>query len=182
MDIEKSINKGRIIYHENFWDKFWTLLLPIFVTFLILFNCLWVSQAIYDKPHKKYYWSLLLITASIFIFIVILIILYFKIDSLSIVEGKSRNRNNKCVREFAKKSNYKIDEKSNNVFIVIIKSKFLVYSHRYLTMIFDSNKIYYNCTTFDNGYKMINFKSPFYWFYNKKVERDFRIFFEKYSQ
>lgn len=183
MNFEKSIEKGRIIYNESFWNKFWTLLMPVFITSLVLFNCFWIFEVIYDKPHKKHYWLLLLGTVSVFLFIVILIILYFKVDNLSKFEGKTRSNNIKLVREFAKKSLYEIKEKSNNIFIVTINSKLLGFNKRYLTLIFDRNKIYYNCTTFENlftfKFSITNFKSPFYWFHNRKIERIFRIFLEQ---
>ena len=187
MNIKECIEKGRVIYNISFWNEFWTLLLPVFLTILLLFSNYFILESSFNKPDKEYYWLIIIGSFSFFAFIIFLIFLYFKIDNISEFSGKSRSMNKKQVLQFIKDNNYEIKDKSNDYIIVSIKSKFLsYYNFRNLTILFEGNNVYFNCVTFENivvsGLYIKDFKSPFFWFVNKKVEKKLRSFLEGNSQ
>ena len=134
----------------------------------------------YNKPDNNK-WFILIASSGFFIFVVFLIILYLKIDNLSKFNGRSRSLNKKLVLQFIKENNYQINEKSNDFISVDIKVKFFGFSDfRSLTILFEGDNVYYNCVTFENvnvpNIYIMKFKSPLYWFANKKIEREFKMF------
>ena len=186
MYVKECIKKGRVIYNISFWNKFWTLLLPVFLTILLLFVLFIAFESLYDNPQNDYFWQILIGSSGLFIFIVSLIILYFKIDNISKFSGESRSQNKKNVLQFIKDNKCEINYKSNDYIIVSIKSKFLsYYNFRNLTILFEGNNVYYNCVTFENiaisGLYIKDFKSPFFWLVNKKVEKKLHSFLEDNS-
>ena len=184
MNVEKSIKKGKIIYSESFWDKFWTILLPLYFIILLLF----ISFTIFINSYQSLSFNLYIIIASFSVFIlsVALVIIYLKIDNLSVFKGKSRTFNKKLVLDYVKDQGYYISNQSNDFISIDIKVKFFAFSdYRYLTVLFNSNKIFYNCVTFENinagRFSISNFKSPLYWFANKKCEKIFRNYLQENS-
>ena len=71
MDLEKSIEKKRIIYNKSFWDCFWMLLLPVFLAILLLSSSFFIFESNYDKVYKENYWLILIGSISVFIVIII---------------------------------------------------------------------------------------------------------------
>jgi len=184
MNVNKSIEKGRVIYNVSFWNKFWTLLLPVFLSVLLLLFSYFVFESNYNKPDNN--WFILIGSSGFFIFVIFLIILYLKIDDLSKFNGRSRSLNKKLVFQFIKENIYQINEESNDFISVDIRVKFFGFSDfRSLTILFEGDNVYYNCVTFENvnvpNIYIMNFKSPLYWFANKNIERKFKNFLNNNS-
>jgi hypothetical protein len=184
MDVKKSIEKKRIIYNKSFWDCFWMLLLPVFLAILLLSSSFFVFESNYDKDYKENYWLILIGSISVFTVIIILIVFYFKIDNLTEFKGKSRTLNKKLVYQFVKEQGYEINYQTNDIIFIDIKVRFFGFSDsRKITVIFKGTSLLLNCTTFVNinnsTVYISNFKSPFYWFANKKHEKIFIKFLKK---
>lgn len=110
--------------------------------------------------------------------IIILILFYFKIDDLTEFKGKSRTLHKKLVNQFVKYQGHEINYQTNDIIFIGLKVRFFGFSNsRKLTVIFRGTSLLLNCTTFvnaKNGHVYISsFKSPLYWFANKKQEKIF---------
>lgn len=176
MTVEKSIEKKRIIYNKSFWDSFWALLAPIFSAIFLLSSSFFAFESNYDKAYKENYWLILIGSISFFIMIIILILFYFKIDDLTEFKGKSRIFHKKLVYQFVKDQGREINYQTNDIIFMDIKVRFFGCSNsRKLTVIFKGTSLLFNGTTFvnaNNGHVYIsNFKSPLYWFANKKRKK-----------
>lgn len=186
MDIEKSIDKGRIIYNEKIWDKFWTLIIPTLITGLLLISLYFAIESNYDKPEKNNYRSIIIGYILLFGVIILLIIIYFNIDNLSVFRGKSRTFNKKLVLLFVKEQGYEIISQENDIIRIDIKTNSKnSFNKVKLTVFFKEASLYYNCTTFENintgRFSIVNFKSPFYWIANKRNEKRFLKFIQENS-
>lgn len=186
MDVEKSVEKKRLIYNIRFWDKFWALLVPVFIGTLLLCSSFFVFENNYDKTYKENYWFILIGSISFFVFIIIFIIFYFKIDNLTEFRGKSKAFNKKMILLFAEEYGHEITHQTNSRIFIDIKVKYFGFSNkRRLSIIFNGISLFYNCTTFVNATNsqvyIKNFKSPFYWFANKNHEKIFRKFLKENS-
>ncbi|TXD50802.1 MULTISPECIES: hypothetical protein [unclassified Polaribacter] len=186
MNVEKSIEKKRIVYAKRFWDTFWSLLFPVFLSILLLVSSFIVFENTYGKTNKENYWFILMGSFSLFVIILVSIIFYFKLDILTEFKGKSRTSNKKMTHQFLEKQGYKSTHQTNNSIFFDIKVPFFGFSdYRKFTVLFKEKSLFYNCITFANLNRgevyMFNFKSPFYWFANKKHEKFFREFLKENS-
>jgi hypothetical protein len=177
IQIEKSLKRGRLVYYFNFWDRFFSLLIPSFLVILLLCIGYW-SLEIGIRKGK----TASIIYSSLFLILILLpIVGYLFINKLSTFKGKSRSNNLNLVREFAKQKGYSIDNETNELCSIEVEVRFFSYHNtRWLTVLYENDLIHYNCTTFENintpDIQIMNFKSPFSWFSNKKHERKLRNF------
>ena len=86
--------------------------------------------------------------------------------------------------QFVKEQGYEINYQTNDIIFIDIKVRFFGFSDsRKITVIFKGTSLLLNCTTFVNinnsTVYISNFKSPFYWFANKKHEKIFIKFLKK---
>lgn len=179
-DLEKSLKKKRLVYTFGFWDRFFTLSIPIFLLF-----CLWilgygvVQEAWKNQEPRK------IGIAVLYVFVVLTpVIAYFFQSKLHKLKGKSRTNNVKLARAFAEEYGYKIHRETNEFCLIAIKPWIFKHQHeRWLTIIYDQDVVYYNCTTFENvntyqNIRISDFRNPLLWFRNKRYEKRFKKFVE----
>jgi hypothetical protein len=111
-------------------------------------------------------------------------IAYFLQSKLQKLQGKSRTNNVKLVRTFAVENGYKIHRETNEFCLMAIKPWIFKHQHeRWLTIIYDQDLLYYNCTTFESlntyqNFLISDFRNPLLWFRKKRYERRFKKFVE----
>ena len=182
-DVEKSLKKGRVVYQINFWDSFFTLLIPRFFIFVLLLPVYSYFKEAIEEENTE----VLLYTSAYTLVVLIPVILYFLQSHLSSVEGRSRSNNVKLTREFAEQEGYKIHEETNEMCLIYVEPWFFHNTHkRWLIVLYDGDQIYYNCATFEDvwmpRYHIEDFRNPLLWFNNKRHERRFRKFIQNQNR
>lgn len=165
LNIEQSLLKKKTIFKESIWDKFHELggsILFLILAVPTLFMLILTKGLL-----------TLIISFSVLLIFVLLIVTYIKINNLKKVVVKSFSGNRKLIKQFSHKEGWEIliSDKTKTI-ISIPNSRYDYGSETYLFVIYNQKNIWYNCITFTNNQRGgVNFKSPFYWFYNKKVEK-----------
>lgn len=185
IDVAKSIQRKRLIYRGRSWYGFLTLIYPIFIAFVVLLFSYWGLEKELKNFEKGENWISISLFIGVIILVLLLIIAYLRGDHLKSIRGNTRSFNRKLVKEYLDNDTFNVLSITNECIEVDVKARFLSYHDvRRLVILFDKEYIYYNCTTFSyiqNKYiQLYDFKSPFAWFANRKVERKFNQYIREY--
>ena len=172
INIEKSIEKNKIVFYKNWLDK---------LTFLFeeLFNLL----VIFVFPVLFFFW--LYKDISVFIAFLFLafglsfsfFILYSLINNskLKKIKRKPKANNKHEVSNYLKEKNWKVLVREKNYIKVNVHDKNSgFHSGRNMYIIFSKNDILINSSTIGHSGNLL----PFHWFGNRRIENEFRKEFE----
>lgn len=182
--VSKSIQRKKLIYTHSSWYGVLTLIYPIFILVVALAFSYWGLEKELTKESYAINWVLISIFSAVIVFAALLVLAYFRSDRLAIIKGSTRSLNRKLVRQYIENDRFEVLSVSNELITVDVKAKFLSYHDvRRFTILFDKEHIYYNCTTFsyiqNRHIQLYDFKSPFAWFANRRVEQEFKEYMKR---
>lgn len=182
--ISKSIQKKKLIYRGRSWYSIMTLIYPVFIIFVALTFSYWGLEKELLKGKETINWISVSLFSTVIALAILLIFAYFRGDRLAIIKGNTRSLNRKLVRQYIDNEKFTLLSATNELIVLDVKATFLSYHDvRRFVILFDKEHIYYNCTTFsylqNKHIQLYDFKSPFAWFANRRVEREFKEFMRR---
>ena len=174
IDINKSKQVDRLIY-SNKWDKFFDYMLPIIFTVAILFVG-GINFFFNLKNNNSVLTSLFFLICCITI---ACLLMYWTIKNHSLIriQGTSRGKNSKIIKDIAKENDWNIRYSNQEITVITFPYKLSSTDWgKEMTILYDKNDILVNCIS----YGLHSSPSPFHWAANTKKVNKLKSEFKKW--
>jgi len=168
IDISKSKKKNKLIFHRTGFNRISEILIEIITLSAILLMAFFFFLDAYENNQSL----ILPITILIITLTVVSGIIYSIINTnkLKVIKGISKAKNKIYVEKVSELKNWKIIDKGADYKTLEVDDKWNGFHWgKYLTVIFSESDILLNCYSTD----FITSKSPYHWYGNRKVEKEF---------
>lgn len=176
INVEKSIERNKIVFHEDWLDKttflLGNVLIILFLFTYTIFVFIWLFRSI----------SLLLAFIFLVLGLTFTVYIIFSIinnKKLKKIKRKPKGNNIYDVLNYIKEKKWIVLRREKNYIEVNIHDKFSGFHNgRNMYIIFSKKDILINSSTVGHSGNLL----PFHWFGNRKVENEFRKEFELYEK
>ena len=176
IDVQESINKNKLVFHKNLFDKIISIFGKVFIVLCILFTSFFIFLGEIKNN------NLLIASIILFFGITLIIVFLFILKSnkdLKLIKGKSKHNNIYRIKNFIKKKNYSVLRKEQNYIKIEIHNMFSGFHWgRNMYIVFNDDNILINASTIDP----FGFIIPFHFFGNRKIENKFLKEFKLYEK
>ena len=168
IDILKSKKRKKLVFHKTGFDR----VSEYFTEFITLFALILMSVSTILNEFKNHQRIVLPIIILIITLIIISGIIYsiFNTSNLKVLTGISKAKNKSDVGKISELKNWKIIDEGKDHKTILITDKWGGFHWgKYLTIIFQKNELLLNSYSTD----VFGAISPYHWFGNRKVEKEF---------
>lgn len=154
INIQKSLDQGRIIYNLSFLGKLHDITNRYLPLILIIPFILFPSFLIYDYYKKSQTKYLMLSIVGLILGLIVSVLIIkstMKFKVLNRISGKSTEVNRKIVKEIANQFNWSVADDNEKISILILPmTKRLTNWGSQFIVIYDNKDILVNCTSYGN--------------------------------
>ncbi|MCC1485661.1 hypothetical protein [Winogradskyella immobilis] len=168
IDIPESKNRKKLVFHKNGFDRVSEYL----TEFITLFAVILISVSFILNEFKNHERIISPIVILIVTLIIISGIIYSILNTskLKILTGISKAKNKSDVGKISELKNWKVIDEGKDYKTILVADKWSGFHWgKYLTVIFQKNDLLINSYSTD----VFGAISPYHWFGNRKVEKEF---------